>query len=129
MENSLKNVPKLTMMISNLMTTNLIMDNSYASHLKSILSDYLADSLSDDTLTAQDIAAAIRDGIDEWAQYHRTQLEKAEKVLTLLRSYPVHLDDSISLQGTKSLFADLETDHYMSPFVPKSAYSNDTISF
>ena len=105
-----------------------MINNAYPKHLRSILSDYLADALSDDTLSSQDIATAIRDEINEWAKYHRTQVEKAEKVLTLLKQ-PAGWDDSISQQGTKSLFADLETDHYMSPFIPQSSLSNDTISF
>ena len=96
-------------------------------HSIKMIRDFITDALSDDSASAQDIANAIRNELTEWAEYHRAQLAKAEKVLGLLD--PVHdmskFDTKFDLFGTADDIyspSDLITNY--KPFVP-----NDSITF
>lgn len=53
--------------------------------LTSLISDYISDSLANDGVTARELAESIKAELREWAVYHRVQMEKAERVLELLK--------------------------------------------
>ena len=91
----------------------------------------ITDALSEESITAQDLASAIREEINEWVKYHRVQMEKAEKVLGLLD--PVHDMSKFDLFGGSSNLPGGMADDIYSPsdlitnyktFVP-----NDSITF
>jgi hypothetical protein len=95
----------------------------------------ITDALSEESITAQDLASAIREEISESVKYHRTQMEKAEKVLGLLD--PVHDMSKFAkfdLFGTADDIyspSDLignyrpQIGNYRTPYIP----NNDTIKF
>ena len=96
-----------------------------------MIKDIITDALSDDSLTAEDIASVIRDELNEWVKYHRVQMEKAEKVLGLLD--PVHdmskFDKFDLFGGTNSLGEDLYSPSDLISSYRPSSTINDTIKF
>lgn len=99
-----------------------------------MIKDFISDALSNESVTAQDIASVIRDELNEWIKYHRLQMEKAEKVLGLLD--PVHdmskFDTKFDLfSGISNLPGGMSDDIYSLPTLSFD-YTNggkDHISF
>ena len=88
-------------------------DKVYQKQLASILNDYLSDALNDDNYTPDELAAAIRDSISEWVEYHRVQMEKAQKVVELLQvDKPKPKPDN---QKVWNYFEDRWGDHIKAP--------------
>ena len=104
-------------------------------HSVNMIKDIITDALSDESLSAEDIASVIRDELNEWVKYHRTQMNKAEKVLGLLD--PVHdmsKFDKFDLFGdtfgdTNSLGEDIYSPSDLIYRYRPTSTLNDTIKF
>lgn len=92
-----------------------------------VIKDAISDALGDESASAQEIANVIRDELKEWIEYHRLQMEKAEKILELLAS----AHDTNKFNDNFNLFGGI-SDHNWSPSydsVFKPYVPNDSIKF
>ena len=100
-------------------------------HSVNMIKDIITDALSDESLSAEDIASVIRDELNEWVKYHRTQMKKAEKVLGLLD--PVHdmskFDKFDFFGDTNSLGEDIYSPSDLIYSYRPTSTLNDTIKF
>ena len=93
------------------------------------LRDFIGDALADPGITPSEIAAAIRDELNELIQYHQVARAQAEKTLSLLdgkSESSSSFNDFVFLGGAPSndtISFDLNSD-YLS-----SGWGNDVIDF
>ena len=55
-------------------------DTAWREHCKGLLSDIVADYLTDDKMTPKDFVDDIKEELDSWMEYNKEQYDKASSI-------------------------------------------------
>ena len=82
-------------------------DNTYEKQRKDRMGDCIGDYLTDEKVSSRQAYEEILSEIQEWIDYHRKNLTKAEHLRDyLMGNRPVDLDD-MPTYGTQTLYEDV----------------------